>query len=198
MASRRTLFTVPYPAKLTPATILREAQTLLDHGGPDALAMRPLADALGVRPGSLYRHFDSRAALLNQLAEHAADALRDDVTAAAHAQTPRAALDAIARAYLHFAHTRPHTYDLLMTPRPEQPPGIKTTAGKHLWNALLAHVGALSGNPDDTGHAVAYWTFLHGAASLQRSGLYGASGPQDGLDIGLNAILDRMERAAHP
>jgi AcrR family transcriptional regulator len=188
---------VPYPAKLTPDTILREAQTLLDHGGSDALAMRPLADALGVRPGSLYRHFDSRAALLNQLAEHAADDLRRDIEGVARPLEPRPALAAVAQAYLHFAETRPHTYDLLMTPRSDQPPGIKTPAGKHLWNALLAHVGALTGNPDDTGHAVAYWTFLHGAASLQRSGLYGASGPQGGLEIGLSAILDRMERAAN-
>jgi len=187
---------MPYPAKLTREGITRAAHLLLDQGGPDALAMRPLADALGVRPGSLYRHFGSRDALLGELAEHAADALRLDLGAAAGTLGPRDALNAVAQAYLDFARTRPHTYDLLMTPRPGQAPGIKTSAGKHLWNALLTHVGALTGNPDDTGHAVAYWTFLHGAASLQRSDLYGASGPQDGLDIGLNAILDRMARAA--
>ncbi|MBZ9712923.1 TetR/AcrR family transcriptional regulator [Deinococcus multiflagellatus] len=187
---------MPYPAKLTPEAIQAAAWALLEQGGPAALGMRPLAEALGVRPSSLYRHVGSREALLTTLAEQAASALRTELTAAA-GLPPRAALAAVAQAYWHFARTRPHAYDLLLTPVAPGAPGLWTPAGKALWGALLERVGALTGHPDDTGHAVAYWTFLHGAAALERAGLYGQSGPQGGVEIGLGALLDQMEAAGH-
>ncbi|UBV43672.1 WHG domain-containing protein [Deinococcus taeanensis] len=186
---------MPYPTKLTREAIEQAAWTLLEQGGPDALAMRPLAECLGVRPASLYRHVTNRETLLRHLAEHAATELRTTLTTAAQGHPPRAALNLLAHTYLHFARTHPHAYTLLLTPNATPEPGLKTTAGKALWRTLLEHVGALTGHPDDTGHAVAYWTFLHGAASLERAGLYDSSGPQGGLDIGLNALLDRMEAA---
>ncbi|MFC6659180.1 TetR/AcrR family transcriptional regulator [Deinococcus multiflagellatus] len=74
---------MPYPAKLTPEAIQAAAWALLEQGGPAALGMRPLAEALGVRPSSLYRHVGSREALLTTLAEQAASALRTELTAAA-------------------------------------------------------------------------------------------------------------------
>lgn len=48
---------MPYPAKLTAEGILAAALTLFQSGGPEALSMRLLAERLGVRPSSLYRHY---------------------------------------------------------------------------------------------------------------------------------------------
>ncbi|WP_168734673.1 TetR/AcrR family transcriptional regulator [Deinococcus sp. KSM4-11] len=187
---------MPYPTKLTPATIENAAWQLFQQGGPDALSMRPLADVLGVRPGSLYRHFDSRDALLGALAARAAHELQLELQTAAEDHLPRNALQAAAGAYLHYARSNPHAYALLLVPAEADPqPGLKTTAGKALWNTLLRLVGDLSGHPDDTDHAVALWTFLHGAASLERAGIYGPSGPRGGIDLGLAALLDHMQEA---
>lgn len=190
---------MPYPTKLTPDTILEAAWALLEAGGPEALSMRPLADALGVRPSSLYRHIESRDALIWVLAERAALALQADLLDAATGLLARDALQAASFAYLHHARTHPHAYGLLLRSDDHTgQAGTKTPPGKALWNTLLSLVGALSGDPDDTDHAVALWTFLHGASALERAGIYGASGPRGGLDVGLVALLDHMEAAPHP
>jgi TetR/AcrR family transcriptional regulator, tetracycline repressor protein len=49
--------------------VLQAALDLLDDVGLDALTTRRLADKLGVRPGALYRHFDSKRALLDAMVE---------------------------------------------------------------------------------------------------------------------------------
>lgn len=187
---------MPYPTKLTPDAIEDAAWHLFTTGGPDALSMRPLAAALGVRPGSLYRHFTSREILMDALTARAARNLHHELGFAAESHLPRNALQAVAGAYLHYARTQPYAYALLLVPADEgSSSGLTTTAGKALWNTLLRLVGDLSGDPDDTDHTVALWTFLHGAASLERAGVYGPSGPRGGLDLGLNAILDHAQAA---
>lgn len=184
---------MPHPQKLALPTILDAAWTLLETGGPDALSMRPLADALGVRAGSLYRHIGSREELLRRVAARAALALQIEMRSAADGLPPRAALESASAAYLSYALSHPHVYALLLLPEPAGERAADPGAAKALWNTLLALVGALSGDPDDTDHAVALWTFLHGAASLERAGLYGTTGPRGGLQVGLGALLDHME-----
>ncbi|HEX3780098.1 MAG TPA: TetR/AcrR family transcriptional regulator C-terminal domain-containing protein [Pseudonocardiaceae bacterium] len=49
--------------------VLQAALDLLDEVGLDALTTRRLAERLGVQPGALYRHFDSKRALLNAMVE---------------------------------------------------------------------------------------------------------------------------------
>ncbi|GAA5500776.1 hypothetical protein Dxin01_00501 [Deinococcus xinjiangensis] len=187
---------MPYPAKLSAEPILDAAQQLLETEGLDALSMRSLAQRLGVRPSSLYRHFESREVLLRALGDRAALALRDALQAAALGLEPRPALYAAAQTYLSYARTHPHIYALLLTKGDELPPEqLALSAGKKLWETLLALVGALSGHPDDTDHTVAFWTFLHGFASLERSGTFGKSGPKGGLEVGLESILGHMEAA---
>jgi TetR/AcrR family tetracycline transcriptional repressor len=47
--------------------VLAAALDLLDEVGLDALTTRKLAEKLGVQPGALYRHFDSKRSLLNAM-----------------------------------------------------------------------------------------------------------------------------------
>jgi len=47
--------------------VLAAALDLLDEVGLDALTTRRLAEKLGVQPGALYRHFDSKRSLLNAM-----------------------------------------------------------------------------------------------------------------------------------
>ncbi|CAM3846007.1 TetR/AcrR family transcriptional regulator [Deinococcus frigens] len=189
---------MPYPAKLNPEQILDAAQALLETSGPDGLSMRTLADSLEVRPSSLYRHHASRETLLLALGERAALALQEALTRAAARKKSRVGAEAASHAYLDYARQHPHLYALLLLKLDQLPQGERMGhAGKQLWNTLLDVVGALSGNPDDTARAVALWTFLHGFVELERSGLFGASGPRGGLEVGLTALLDAMA-AAHP
>jgi len=52
--------------------------------------------------------------------------------------------------------------------------------------------------PDDTAAAVATWSFLHGYATLEHSGAFGASGPKGGLERGVEAFLSNFRSPAEP
>ena len=54
----------------TAAKIAAAARALLDREGPEAVTMRRVADAVGITPMAIYRHYADRDALLNALADH--------------------------------------------------------------------------------------------------------------------------------
>lgn len=190
---------MPYPAKLHPDDILQAARHLLESSGIEHLTMRNLAAALGVQPSSLYRHFPSRDDVLDALGEQAARELQLELGGVLDERHPRRALREASRTYLAFSRQHPHLYDLLLRkPGDLTPEQLAASAGKHLWNTILQLVGNLSGNKDDTDHAVAFWTFLHGFVTLERSGTFGASGPRGGLEAGLEALLNHMQGASTP
>lgn len=184
-----------YPAKLSRARVVDAALALVDRHGRDALGMRAVADALGVRPASLYKHVGDLARLEALVAECAAAALAAEIDAAlarvpalGHVEAssdPAAALRATADAYVGFARERPQLYAVLADAAVPDRPGEERKA---LWDRLLAVVGALTGDADDTGGAVAVWAFLHGFVALGAAGLYGASGPRDGFARGVAAL----------
>ncbi len=58
------------PKDRTRASILSAALQLLNAGGTDAVTTRAVAEAAGVKPPILYRHFGDKDGLLNALAEH--------------------------------------------------------------------------------------------------------------------------------
>ena len=182
---------MPYPAKLTAGKILAAALGLLETGGPDALGMRPLADALEVRPSSLYRYYPERDALLGAMEAHAAHDLQAAIRGATQNQPPAAALTAAAHAYLEYARAHPHLYSLLL--RPKAPYVAQPGPGKDLWNELLRIVGAVTGNPDDTDATVAFWAYLHGFTLLEQSRQFGISGPKGGFERGLQALVAGFE-----
>ena len=183
---------MPYPTKLTAATIFETALELFETGGPDALSMRPLAAALGVRPSSLYRYFPERDALLGALETHATRELHQVLNHALEGLGPAEAFFAVAHSYLGYARTHPHLYSLLV--RPRDPYVAEPGPAKDLWNEVLRVVGAVTGDLDDTAAAVAFWAYLHGFALLERSGQFGKSGPQGGFERGLEALLSGFQR----
>ena len=163
---------MPYPAKLTAQKILGAALELLETGGPDALGMRPLADALEVRPSSLYRYYPEREALLTALEAHAAHDLHAALRDAAGGHAPAAALTAAAHAYLEYARAHPHLYSLLL--RPKAPYTAEPGPGKELWNEVLALVGAGDGKPGrycggGCVFGVLAWVYTFGAERSVRS-----------------------------
>lgn len=178
---------MPYPAKLTPDAIAAQARVLLEGGGPDALNMRPLAEALGASPSSLYRHYGDRAALLTALNDDAARELRATLEAAARGLDPQAGLLAMAGAYHAYARAHPHLYALLLDPA--RPYTAAPGPMKDLWNTVLGQVSAVTGQPDDTGATVAVWAFLHGHTLLFLGGQFGPSGDQGGFRRGLEALV---------
>ena len=173
---------MPYPARTTPAEILEASLQLLESGGADALTMRSLAEALGIKAPSLYRHYADRAALEAALVAHGAGQLQAMLEGIGTG-TPETRLCDAADRYRQFAHAHPALYAMMMQPQPS------SGAPKALWNTVLELSSAVTGSDDDTAAAVALWAFLHGFVSLERQGSFGASGPQAGFEVGIEALM---------
>ncbi|NJK46461.1 MAG: TetR/AcrR family transcriptional regulator [Pleurocapsa sp. SU_196_0] len=173
---------MPFPAKTTPDAILEIAHEMLDENDSDTFSMRALAERLGIKAPSLYRHYADRAALETALVARGSTQLRDRLEAMG-ASAPEAALLDAATAYVEFARDNPALYELMMRPQ------ASSGAPKELWNTVLRLTSAVSGRDDDTPAAVALWSFLHGYVSLQRGGAFGTSGPRGAFEKGIQALI---------
>ncbi len=178
---------MPYPTKTTPNAILEVALQLLETGGADGLTMRSLAEALGIKAPSLYRHYADRATLEMALVAHGATQLHT-LLEGIDAGTPETRLRQAADRYREFAHAYPALYALMMQPQ------ATSGAPKTLWNTVLALTSAVTQRDDDTAAAVALWAFLHGFVSLEHQGAFGASGPRAGFATGLEALMVGLEQ----
>lgn len=71
---------------------IEEGLQALAAGGPDAVRIEPLAQALGVTRGGFYWHFDGRRALLDEMLDTWERASVDEVIERVESEDPRAAL----------------------------------------------------------------------------------------------------------
>src|SRR3954469_9381030 len=86
-----------------PGRLIREARGMLDEGGLKQLNLRALAARAGITAGSMYHHYDSKTALLGELAARGFVELRQDLERADRDAGPGRRLRAWATAYFHFA-----------------------------------------------------------------------------------------------
>lgn len=168
--------------------IVGVARELLEAHGPDGVTMRAIAERVGIRAPSLYKHFASKQALevalvtegLRDAGEHFAEVVRagDDPLAD------------LARAYRAWAVRAPHLYRLMThrpLPREQLPPGLEAAAAAPL-------VDAVGGDAD---LARAAWAFLHGMASLEIAGRFPPGADLDAAwCAGTSALDHRTHRTA--
>src|SRR3989442_1720474 len=99
-------------ARLSPERIVAAAVGLIDDEGLETLSMRRLGKALGVEAMSLYRHFPSKAALLEAVVARLLAELPVPAPTAARWQD---AFRALARAYRALLTRHPKAIPLLAT-----------------------------------------------------------------------------------
>jgi AcrR family transcriptional regulator len=157
--------------------LVAAGRQLLEEEGPEALTMRRLADRVGIRAPSLYKHLPDKAALQAAIIatglEEAAAAFEQAVegagarggggagAVAGAAAGPGAgeALPALAAAYRRFALEHPHLYRLMTNgplPRAHLPPGLEDRTAA----PLLRVAGSQA-------RARAVWAFAHGMVILE-------------------------------
>ena len=185
-----------YPKLLSSADILQTAIRLVEQGDAEGVSLRAVAAKLGVKAPSLYRYFPHKEALEVAVAEEVLGALRAELQTASENPDPETRFRRMAHSYLHFARERFPLYALIVQNRLPGTYGSK--AGKAVWNLLLEVTSGMTGQPDDTAAAVAIWSFLHGYATLEHSGAFGASGPRGGLERGLAAFLGNFRVKVPP
>jgi AcrR family transcriptional regulator len=164
--------------------IVAAARGLLEEEGPRAVSMRRVAERLGIRAPSIYKHLPDKEALEDALIS----AGFEEVAALfEHALGSRDPLGTIASVYRRFAQEHPHLYRL-MTERPLRrerlAPGVEARAGAPLLRA--------TGNDPDAARAA--WAFAHGMTILELNGRFP---PDADLDTAWKRGLDAF-RARRP
>jgi AcrR family transcriptional regulator len=150
--------------------IVAAAREILDGEGLDALTMRRIADRLGIRAPSLYKHFPDKrsleAAVISDAFEEQAVAFERAVDGSDDG------LWDIAVAYRRFAHAHPHLYRLMTDrelPRDLLVPGVETRAARPVYEAAGC----------DADRARAAWAFAHGMTMLELTNRFPAGADVD-------------------
>ena len=142
--------------------IVAVARELLESEGPDGLSMRRIADRLGIKAPSIYKHLPDKQALEAALISAGFAEWAGVFETAATADDP---VGTVARAYRDYATRHPHLYRL-MTERPlardRLEPGVEDRAARPI-------VDAVGGDPDA---ARALWAFAHGMTILELNGRF--------------------------
>lgn len=190
------MLAMAYPKLLSSADILKTAVELVEHGEADGLSLRAVASALGVKAPSLYRYFPHKEALEVAVAEEILNLMLRKFRTESECADPETRFRRLTDAYLCFARERFPLY--LFVAQSRLPQKYNSKAGKAVWNLLIEAASGVSGQPDDTAAAVATWSFLHGYATLEHSGAFGASGPKGGLERGVEAFVSSFRSRAEP
>jgi AcrR family transcriptional regulator len=110
----------PAPLKhSTAASILIAARKLLDREGLAAVAMRPLAEQVGITPMAIYRHYADRASLLNAVADQGFEELATQVQKLQFHGGVEHRLMQVADVFLDTALQFPNLYELMFLVRRE-------------------------------------------------------------------------------
>jgi AcrR family transcriptional regulator len=163
---------MPRPG-LTRASVTEAGAALVDEIGFDQLSMGLLADRLGVKTPSLYKHVVNQADLAHAIAVLAMDEIADAVRDAIQGQAGRDALIAGAAAMRTFVREHPGRYaagNAALVTGPDDPliPGSERVMAT--WAAML-HGYHL--DPDQEIHALRMLrSMLHGFATLELAGSF--------------------------
>lgn len=148
--------------------LLEAGLTILEKQGEAGLGLRDLARAVGVSSAAPYRHFDSRAALLEALAVTGFQRFTARMQAVM-ASGPDDPLAAMGKTYVVFALQNPNLFRLMFSPqlKKDARPGLRMAADA----AFDTLRGATGGSgPDARIRALAAWAKVHGLAVLLLDG----------------------------
>jgi AcrR family transcriptional regulator len=146
------------------AEIVAAARRILEDGGREALTMRRVADELGIRAPSLYKHFSSKAELELALVADGMVEIGEATHEAVHAGGDEPGLALLLEAYRRCSLAHPHLYRLATAgplDRDGLPPGLEEWAGNPWYVATR-----------DPYVAQALWSFAHGMVILELDGRY--------------------------
>ncbi len=170
---------MPRPG-LTRASVTEAGAALVDEIGFDRLSMGLLADRLGVKTPSLYKHVANQADLAHAIAVLAMNQAADVIGDTIQGRAGRDALVAGATAMRTFVHAHPGRYAAANAAQlggPDDP--LLPASGRVMasWAAML-HGYRLE--PDQEIHALRMLrSMLHGFATLEVAGSFQVDAPVD-------------------
>jgi len=158
-------------AGLDRAAVVAGAAELADEVGLANVTMGLLAERLGVRAPSLYKHVASQADLHRRIAALALTEMGDALRDALQGRSGRDALTAAARTIREFVVEHPGRYAATVRLDAEGPDDPLVAAGARVLDSLAAVLAGYDVDPGDTVHALRMLRSLtHGFAVLEAAG----------------------------
>jgi AcrR family transcriptional regulator len=185
---------MPTPPKTSRTEIVHAARDLIAEHGIDALTMQAVADRVGVRGPSLYKHFRDRAALLREVEKTVVADLQSILTEASTSPSDLVALRAMAAAYRRFARESPANYSLLFALHSNDE--ATETARRQALAPALKRLTSWLGDPDLAFVRARVMTaFLHGFVSIEAAGAFRLGGNiEDAFRAGIDLLLSKAEK----
>ncbi len=184
---------MPTPARTSRHEIVGVARTLLEADGLEALTMHRVAEAVGVRAPSLYKHVRSRGDLVRLVTEDVGTDLADTIESAASTGDPASDVRAIAHAVRAFAHTHPRGYGLVFANLPEDWRATPRTL--HRANEALLRTTTQLAGPDralDAARTLVAWA--HGFVSMELADAFRLGGSvDDAYAFGVDRLAAALE-----
>ena len=179
-------------AGLDPAVVVAAGAALADEVGLAGLTMSRLADRLGVRTPSLYKHVTSQDDLHRRIAALTLAEAADAIGAATQGRAGRDALTAAARALRDFVLAHPGRYAATvgLTPAgPDDPIAVAAARGLEPFAAVLRGYDVA---PEQMTHALrALRSIFHGFATMEAAGGFQWS---TGTDESFDWLIDLVDR----
>jgi AcrR family transcriptional regulator len=177
-------------AGLNPERVVAEAAALADERGIQALSLAPLAERLGVRVPSLYKHVRGLDDLHRRLALAGLRDLAEALGAATVGRSGRDALLACATAWRAYAKAHPGRYGAIQR-APDPADAELVAAASRLTELVYAILRGYGLDDEQTVHATrAVRSALHGFVTLEAAGGFGL--PQD-VDVSYARLVDLLD-----
>ncbi|MFB2119679.1 TetR/AcrR family transcriptional regulator [Parapedobacter sp. 2B3] len=155
------------------ATILKQSWQIVEEEGWEALSIRKIADAIEYSTPVVYKHFESKDAILEAFSREGYDRLANQLaTAKASQASPDKQLEAISAAYWRFAQEHPKHYQIMYglgiptCQMVRDIPEIRQVSD--LLHTAIDEAIKSGKNPDVDGHlkAKTFWSILHGLVAM--------------------------------
>jgi len=186
----------------TAEAILDAADALLvGSGSEDAVAIRGVADAVGLTPAAIYRHFPDKETLLFAVCARHFDSITEDVAvpALASADDPIDALRRLADAYVRFGVENPEHYRIMFMRRQDHRPeqyAAEQVLETGLFGVVLPVVqqGIDEGRfrPELTDPLMIAWVLWMAVHGITSAAVAMPNFPAPPLDVQLQATIDAI------
>lgn len=180
------------------AIVVAAEELLVESASEEAVSIRAVADAVGLTPPAIYRHFDDKHHLLFEVCNRQFARMADEVSEAVAATgDPLAAIAAAARGYARFGLANPEHYRVMFMGHADHTPELyadekvmETGSFGLLVDLVQSAIDGGAVRPelrDATALAHTLWAAVHGVVSLT---VAKPNLPAPGIEAQLDAMLD--------
>ncbi|WP_406308479.1 TetR/AcrR family transcriptional regulator [Streptomyces sp. NBC_00121] len=186
-------------AGLSPASITEAGAMLVDEIGFAQLSMGLVAERLGVKTPSLYKHLTGQADLAHRIAILAATELGDAIRDATQGRAGGDALAAAAQAMRTYVREHPGRYAAVNSARPDGPDDPFIPASNRALSSLSAVLRGYHLDPAQEVHALRMLrSMLHGFSTLEVAGGFQYDTDADDSFTWMITFIDQGLQATTP